>query len=86
VEESCPKEGCPTFPLDRDLLNFEQEDPELIERIKKNQLIPPPVTRQPLSLTIHEYNWPTAALLKAQYGQPLAIEELFYGQKFIQFL
>ena len=83
IEESCPKEGCPTLPFDRDLLKFDQEDPELIARIKKNQLIPPPSSEQPLSLNINEMNWPTLVFLAAQYGQPFAIEELFYGQKFV---
>jgi hypothetical protein len=82
-DPSCPKEGCPSYPVDRDLLKFEQEDPELIARIKINQLIPPPNPRkQQLFLNISEPFWPNFPNLKAQYGQPLAIQELFYGELF----
>ena len=79
-DASCPKEGCPSNPIDRDLLKFEQEDPELISAIKQNQLIPPPNPRKELFLNISEPFWPIYPNLKAQYGQPLAIQELFYGK------
>lgn len=41
LNESCSTDGCPNI-LDDDLQNFEQEDPRLIEIVKKRFVIPPP--------------------------------------------
>jgi hypothetical protein len=82
LDESCPFEGCPSYPIDRDLLKFEQEDPELILAISQNQLIPPPNPKKELFLNISEPFWHVYPHLQAQYGQPLVIQELFYGKLF----
>ena len=78
-EESCPKEGCPTE-FDHDLQNFDQEDPELAKRVKENFLISPPEDKGRLLLNSTSDLW-SIPKLRAQYGQPIAVQDLFYGNK-----
>jgi hypothetical protein len=77
-DESCPKEGCPTK-LDHELQNFGQEDPELAKIVKENLLIPPPEIKGLLMLNATSDLW-SIPKLRAQYGQPIAIQDLFYGE------
>ena len=79
--QACPKDGCPTPQIDHDLLKYEQEDPELAKHIKQNLLIPPPSDGRQRNLTIKDIPGTTYPRLRAQYGQPIAIQDIFYGKK-----
>lgn len=77
-------DGCPTPHIDRDLLKYGQEDSELAKHIKQNLLISPPIDGRQLNLNITDV--PRAAFpnLRAQYGQPIAIQDIFYGNEVSQ--
>lgn len=79
--QTCPMDGCPTPNIDRDLLKYGQEDRELAKHIKQNLLIPPPTDGRQLILNITDVPGATFPKLRAQYGQPIAIQDIFYGNK-----
>jgi len=41
-DESCPTDGCPSSKADNNFQNLDQEDDRLIEKIRKEYLVPPP--------------------------------------------
>jgi hypothetical protein len=72
--ESADDSSCPS----NDLHNLSQHDPELMQVIKAEVLMPPPAvkSRPDLNMTEHQ----RAFKFRAQYGQPFAIQDLFYGK------
>ncbi len=78
-EQTCPKDGCPTPQINSDLLKYGQEDPELAKHINQNLLIRPPNDGSQRNLNITDVPGTSLPNLRAQYGQPIAIQDIFYG-------
>ena len=72
ADDSCPNDGCPSNDLD----NLSQDD--LVQVIKDKMVIPPPAVKLRPDLNMSEHE--KAFKFRAQYGQPIAIQDLFHGK------
>ncbi len=59
--------------MDPSLNGLDQEDPVLIEAIRERFLEFPPKKRRPIKLL----RPPSGKLLRAQFGQPMEVDELY---------
>ena len=63
-----------------ELNNLRQEDPKLIKLIKEKMMLEPrPSVKGKLVLNVTYSHEISDAYMRAQYGQPFAIQDLFYG-------
>ena len=72
ADDSCSNDGYPS----NDLENLSQD--HLIQVIKDNMVRPPPAVKLRPDLNMSEHE--KAFKFRAQYGQPIAIQDLFHGK------